>query len=239
MDHLISVATSAEVASLDTRVALLPVGSYEQHGEYLPLSTDTLVASAIAREIAKSYPVALLPPITIACSHEHAGWPGTVSISARTLHLVINDIAASLSHSDVDRLVVINGHGGNYVLSNVVQEASVGGPRMALFPQTADWIKARTDAGMETTVHEDMHAGEAETSILLHVCPDVVRPGNETADWLADDRPHLLSLGMSAYTTSGVIGRPSLGSAAKGAAALASFAASFKDTLDVLLQDAG
>jgi creatinine amidohydrolase len=219
-------------------VALLPVGSYEQHGEFLPLSTDTIVASAIAREIADTYPVALLPPITIACSHEHAAWPGTVSISARTLHLMIADISASLSRSGVDRLVIINGHGGNYVLSNVVQEASVDGPRMALFPQTAHWIKARTDAGMETDVHEDMHAGEAETSILLHVSPDVVRAGYEAADWLADDRPHLLSLGMSAYTKSGVIGRPSLGSAAKGAAALASLAGSFKDTLDILLRDA-
>ena len=195
------------------------------------------VDRVIAREIAKVYQVALLPPITIACSHEHAAWSGTVSISARTLHLMITDVAESLSRNGVDRLVLVNGHGGNYVLSNVVQEASVDGPRMALFPQAAAWTKARTDAGMQTDNHEDMHAGDAETSILLYACPEVVRPGCEGADWLANDRSHLLSLGMSAYTTSGVIGKPSLGPAEKGRAALASFVTSFKDTMDVLLRD--
>jgi creatinine amidohydrolase len=239
VDHLISVATSTEVASQAARVALLPIGSFEQHGTFLPLSTDTIVACVIAREIARAYPVALLPPIAITCSHEHAAWPGTVSISARTLHLTVADIASSLAHSGVDRLVLVNGHGGNYVLANIVQEASVEGPRMALFPQAADWAKARTDAGMETNNHEDMHAGEAETSILLHAYPEAVQSGYETADWLADDRPLLLSLGMAAYTTSGVIGRPSLGSAEKGVAALRSLASSFKDTMDVLLRDAG
>src|SRR3712207_3968027 len=104
----------------------------------------------------------VLPPITISCSHEHAGWRGTVSISARTLHQIIGDIAESLTRSGVHRLVVVNGHGGNYVLSNVVQEASVHGPWMALFPTGADWVKARQDAGMDTNQHEDMHAGELE-----------------------------------------------------------------------------
>jgi creatinine amidohydrolase len=98
---------------------------------------------------------------------------------------------------------------------------------MAVFPQARDWDRARLDAGMETDGHEDMHAGELETSILLATHADVVRAGNETADWSADDRPHLPTLGMAAYTKSGVIGRPSLGTAAKGRAALASLTQSF------------
>jgi creatinine amidohydrolase len=69
---------------------------------------------------------------------------------------------------------------------------------------------------METTSHADMHAGELETSVLLHVAPETIRPGNETADWDAADRPLLLSHGMAAYTKTGVIGRPSLGTAGKG-----------------------
>ena len=99
MGDLISTATTAEEAQRRAQVALLPIGSYEQHGEYLPLATDTLVACAIAREIARSYPVMLLPPIAISCSHEHAAWPGTVSITARTLHHVVTDIAESLTLS--------------------------------------------------------------------------------------------------------------------------------------------
>ena len=79
---------------LARQVAVLPVGSFEQHGACLPLATDTLVACAVAREIAAAYPVHLLPPVTISCSHEHAAWPGTVSISSVTLHAVVRDIAA-------------------------------------------------------------------------------------------------------------------------------------------------
>jgi creatinine amidohydrolase len=67
-----------------------------------------------------------------------------------------------------------------------------------------------------------MHAGEIETSILLHAHPELVRDGYEAADWVADDRRHLLTTGMGEYTRSGVIGRPSLGSAEKGKAVLAS-----------------
>ncbi|MFF8424124.1 creatininase family protein [Streptomyces sp. NPDC016566] len=214
-------------ASVSTQVAVLPVGSFEQHGPFLPLATDTLIACTVAREIAAAYPVHLLPPVTVSCSHEHAAWPGTVSISAVTLHAVVRDIAASLRRSGVDALVVVNGHGGNYVLGNVVQEASARGETMGLFPAAEDWEAAREAAGVRTSLLTDMHAGEIETSILLHAHPEFVRPGYESADFTADDRRHLLTVGMSAYTESGVIGRPSLGSAEKGKELLASLTESF------------
>ncbi|WP_181797696.1 creatininase family protein [Streptomyces sp. WELS2] len=219
--------TTEDARAGGARVAVLPVGSYEQHGPYLPLATDTLVACAVAREIAAAYPVRLLPPVTVSCSHEHASWPGTVSISAVTLHAVVSDIAASLRRSGVAALVVVNGHGGNYVLGNVVQEACARGERMALFPAAEDWETARERAGVVTSLLTDMHAGENETSILLHAHPEFVRPGHESADFTADDRRHLLTLGMSAYTESGVVGRPSLGSTDKGKKLLASLAESF------------
>jgi creatinine amidohydrolase len=214
-------------AGVSAQVAVLPVGSFEQHGPYLPLATDTLVACAVAREIAEAYPVHLLPPVTMACSHEHAAWPGTVSISSVTLHAVVRDIADSLRRSGIETLVVVNGHGGNYVLGNVVQESSARGERMALFPAAEDWETALERAGVLTSLLTDMHAGEIETSILLHAHPELIRPGYETSDFVADDRRHLLTLGMSGYTESGVIGRPSLGSAEKGKALLASLADSF------------
>jgi creatinine amidohydrolase len=221
-------------AGLARQVAVLPVGSFEQHGPYLPLATDTLVACAIAREIAAAYPVHLLPPVTVGCSHEHADWPGTVSISSVTLHAVVQDIAASLRRSGVDALVLVNGHGGNYVLGNVVQESSARGERMALFPAAEDWEAARQRAGVATSLLTDMHAGEIETSILLHTHPECVRPGYEAADFVADDRRHLLSLGMSAYTDSGVIGRPSLASAEKGRELLAGLTESFGECFALL-----
>ncbi|MFJ5773099.1 creatininase family protein [Streptomyces sp. NPDC093094] len=219
--------TTDDVRERESRIAVLPVGSFEQHGPYLPLATDTLIACAIAGEIAAAYPVHLLPAVTVSCSHEHAAWPGTVSISSTTLHAVVRDIAASLRRSGVDTLVLVNGHGGNYVLGNVVQESSARGEHMALFPAAEDWETAREKAGVHTSLLTDMHAGEIETSILLHTRPECVRPGYESADFVADDRRHLLTVGMSAYTDSGVIGRPSLGSAEKGKALLASLTESF------------
>ncbi|MFA1538726.1 creatininase family protein [Actinomadura sp. DLS-62] len=223
--------TSAQVP--DVPVALLPVGSFEQHGPFLPLATDTVIACTLAAEIAKTHAVRTLPPVTISCSHEHAGWPGTVSISAATLHAVVRDVAESLRGAGVPKLVLVSGHGGNYVLGNVVQEAHGD---MALFPGFEQWEEARRAAGVETSGDSDMHAGELETSILLHAHPELVRAGYEAADHLADDRRHLLTAGMAAYTGSGVIGRPSLARADKGRDALRNLVAAFGDVLAVLQQ---
>ncbi len=231
---LLPLDTTEEVRDRRAAVAVLPIGSFEQHGPFLPLVTDTVVACAIAREVAAAYPVHLLPPVTISCSHEHADWPGTVSISAVTLYAVVRDIAASLRRSGIHNLVLINGHGGNYVLRNVVQESAGSGTRMALFPGSADWDAARGRSGVRTSSRSDMHAGELETSILLHENPELVRPGYETSDFLADDREHLLTLGMRAYTESGVIGAPSKASAGKGKELLAGLVDSFAEYLSVL-----
>ncbi|WP_346054721.1 creatininase family protein [Amycolatopsis dongchuanensis] len=225
---LLPFTTSAEFRDRASGVAVLPVGSFEQHGDFLPLATDTLIACALAAEIAAAHPVRLLPPLTISCSHEHAAWPGTVSISAKTLYAVVTDIADSLRDSGVPHLVLVNGHGGNYVLANVVQESR---GRLGLFPGLPEWEAARAAAGLSTTADTDMHAGELETSILLHAFPEAVRPGFETADSPAPDRRHLLTLGVAAYTRSGVIGYPSLASAEKGRDALAALADAFGDHL--------
>lgn len=230
------MATSADIAATDAQVALLPVGSFEQHGAHLPLATDTIVACTIATALADAYPLLVLPPITLSCSHEHAAWPGTVSLSAATMIAVVADVRSSLHHAGIDRLVLVNGHGGNYVLGNIVQEATVASPSMALFPGRDDWNRARSDAALVTNGHDDMHAGELETSLLLHACPHLVRAGNSDADHDAPHRPHLLTLGLQAYSDTGVVGRPSLGTAAKGKAVLDSLAASFGDTFRHLTQ---
>lgn len=229
--YLLPLSTTVDEGDRGASVALLPIGSYEQHGPYLPLTTDTVIACTIAQEIAAAHPVRLLPPVTISCSHEHKAWPGTVSISARTLDAVVRDIADSLSRSGVTRLVLVNGHGGNYVLGNIVQEA---GGSMALFPDVRDWATARTAAGMRTPADSDMHAGELETSVLLHAHPGLVAPGYAAGDRIADDRRHMLTLGLDAYTETGVVGRPSLASARKGEDLLADLVASFAELLPIL-----
>jgi creatinine amidohydrolase len=218
----------------EAKCAVLPGGSFEQHGDYLPLIIDTVVASAIARELSKAYPLLRLPPVTIPCSHEHSAWRGTINISASTLSLMVDDIYSSIANSGLTSLVILNCHGGNCVLANVVQEGNAQGKKMALFPTGADWAEARKSARLVTTGHEDMHAGGLETSILLHTNPELVRDGYQAADWVADDRRHLLTTGVEEATRSGVIGRPSLASADKGRALLASLAVSFASVLEIL-----
>lgn len=230
-EYLLPVATAAEERDRAATVAVLPVGSFEQHGAFLPLITDTVVAVTVAKALAAAHTLLLLPPVTISCSHEHADWAGTVSISAATLYAVVNDIAESLRAKGIDRLVVINGHGGNYVLGNVVQE-SLG--TMALFPSEVDWARARIAAGMETPVDSDMHAGELETSILLHAHPALVKPDYARYDHVNDSREHMLTLSLRAYTESGVVGRPSRASAEKGRLVLANLVESFSGVLDAL-----
>jgi creatinine amidohydrolase len=232
--YLVPTATSTEVAEHGARVAVLPVGSFEQHGAHLPLATDTIVACVIAEQLTARYRLLLLPPVTLSCSHEHAGFPGTVSISAHTLIRLVADIRSSLDQSGVRQLVLVNGHGGNYVLANIVQEANIAGPRMALFPGRSDVDRARDHAGMATTTSADMHGGEWETSILLHTTPHLVHPTYPQHDHDAPHRPHLLITGMRGYAPTGIIGRPSAATAEKGKRALDSLTKTFADTLTTL-----
>ena len=234
---LIPDVTSDQVRRARAGVAALPIGSFEQHGAYLPLATDTVVASAITASIAAAYNVLPLPPVTISCSHEHAAWPGTVSLSHQTLAAIVADVASSLAAQGIRRLAAINGHGGNYVLSNIVQTANATespAVRMTLFPTRTDWDRARRAANLATSSHDDMHAGELEVSILAHVRPGLLRDGYQMTDHFADDRSMLLVHGMAAYTETGVIGRPSAGTAEKGKAILESLVATFADHLGAL-----
>jgi creatinine amidohydrolase len=193
----------------------------QQHGPYPPLVTDTLIATAIGDAISRNYNVFQLPAITFGCSHEHSDFAGTVSISATTLAAVVGDISRSLRQQDVNALIVVNGHGGNYVLANIAQEANADGAmRVGLYPSRADWTEARRAAGISSSNHDDMHAGELETSVLLAAHSSYVRDGWQGHDHIAPDRRYLTTVGIGAYTTSGVIGYPSRATAAKGHAVL-------------------
>ena len=163
-------------------MAVLPIGSFEQHGAHLPLTTDTVIACTIAGEMAAGRAVQLLPPLTVSCSHEHAAWPGTVSISARTLHAVVTDIAAfappvRYRHPD-SRQRARRKLRAAQCGSGIRRERRADGalPRIGRLGRGA-----RPGRGA-TSAHSDMHAGEVETSILLHAHPELVRTGYESAD---------------------------------------------------------
>jgi len=234
--EFVTMATSHDERDRAADTAALPVGSFEQHGAHLPLATDSLVASILAKAVSDSYSLFLLPPITVTCSHEHAGFPGTVSISATTLAAVITDIRDSLGEQGIQRLVIISGHGGNYVLSNIAQQANRIAPHVLVYPNSYDWNVARQVAGLQTSAHEDMHGGEGETSILLQYASSAVGANWQEADHEADDRPDLLTIGVRGYAKDGIIGRPSLASADKGAALIRALVAGIEPRLAQLRQ---
>src|ERR1700684_4439389 len=139
MYQLLPSATTADEKARGAKCAILPVGSFEQHADYLPLITDSVVASVISQELSHAYPLLRLPSVTISCSRERSSWPGTVSISASPLYLMISDIYSSIARSGLTSLVILNGHGGNYVLANVVQEVHAQGKRVGASPPVGVW----------------------------------------------------------------------------------------------------
>ena len=98
----------------DRTIAVLPVGSVEQHGRHMPTGTDTLLAAAVAAAAARQFDNAIvLPPPWYGLSAHHLHFPGTVSLHASTMMALVEDIVASVIGHGFRRMVIVNGHGGN------------------------------------------------------------------------------------------------------------------------------
>lgn len=154
-------------------------------------------------------------------------------IMSATLTAVVTDVADSLRQAGVGQLVVVEGgHGGNYVLSNVVQEANVGGRRMALYPGRHDWEEPGELPDWSALVMTTCTRARSKP----HYCCTCAPTWCATATRLPTISPigRTCSCGACGYTTSGVIGQPSSATADKGKAVLDSLTASFADTLAVL-----
>ncbi|MFZ5634685.1 MAG: creatininase family protein [Bacillota bacterium] len=201
------------------KLAFLPVGSLEQHGLHLPLGTDGIIASALAKELASRFqPSYLLPPLHFSFSYEHSSFPGSVSLKVGTMAAVISDIIDSLA-KDGMRCIIVNCHMGNHLLRNIVQELNLPAPRVLLVPDRHHWENAYKTAGLSSTTSADMHAGEGETSLLLHLAPETVLK-DKIQDVDQPARPLLEAVGIKQYTPTGAIGFPSRASSEKGKALL-------------------
>ena len=171
--------TWPEVAALPTdTVAVLPLGAIEQHGPHLPLSTDHVTATSIAVaavEVA-DVPVVLLPGLAFTKSDEHHAFPGSIWLSWDTLMSVLVDIGRSLQASGVTRLLFVNGHGGNSALGQVAnRELRRRFGLRTFFAHPGVPVDQGGSGSAASELGMGVHGGHGETSLMLHLRPDLVR----------------------------------------------------------------
>jgi creatinine amidohydrolase/Fe(II)-dependent formamide hydrolase-like protein len=157
-------------------IAILPVGSIEQHGTHLPLDTDAFDAEHLANEVtaACSNPKPIvLPLISYGVSYHHEDFSGTLSVSPETLSNMVYDIGLSAAKHGVKKLVIFNGHGGNTPALQFAAQKINRDTSIFTCVETGETSDADVIAISETP--NDVHAGEIETSTSLAVRPDMVR----------------------------------------------------------------
>jgi len=215
--HLSDVAWT-DVRDADADLALLPVGSTEQHGPHAPLGTDAYHAETVAEAGAERFDgdVAVAPTIPVGVAEEHRHFSGTLWVSPDTFRSYVRDVVGSLAHHGMDRVVVVNGHGGNVpALGEVTATISRHDDAYAV-PFT--WFEAVGEHSEEMG-----HGGPLETALLRATHPGLVheervdeaREGASQGwgDWVSKTN---LAHDSAEFTENGVVGDPGRGDAELG-----------------------
>jgi creatinine amidohydrolase len=221
---ILSESTYRTISATRYEVAVLPWGATEAHNYHLPYGTDNVECDCLAAEAARiawerGAKVIVLPTVPFGVNTGQLDIPLTLNMNPSTQRAVLNDIVESLEGYGVRKLVLFNGHGGND-FRQMVREAS---PRTSVFMCTIDWWKVVDPVAFFEQMGD--HAGELETSVMMHVAPELVRPLAEAGRGTAK-RPRLKGMRegwawsprpWTRVTSDTGVGDPSRASAEKGA----------------------
>lgn len=176
-----SELTSAEFAALDPErtIAILPIAAIEQHGPHLAVATDAVIAEGMMREVLARLPddlaILVLPLQAIGKSNEHLRSPGTLTLSAETALRSWVEIGESVHRAGLRKLVIVTSHGGNVdLLAVAARELRV---RLGMLVVHTSFRRLGLPPGLfdEREAVHGIHAGDIETSLMLHFRPDLVR----------------------------------------------------------------
>jgi len=207
-----------EAAIARRLIAVLPVGALEQHGPHLPLTTDTVLASGVARRLAEATDALLLPAIAYGDAWTAEGWAGTLSLSPETLRAVVTDIGRGLQRMGAKGLVTLNGHFGNREpIALAARTLSEAGFRVLHL----DYPKLETFAAeicdSQPAGPGFYHADEVETSMMLALAPESVKLDRAAPEYpVFPETFGLEPMQLSAFNRSGVFGDPRGATAEKG-----------------------
>jgi creatinine amidohydrolase len=235
--------TWTDIAELPERahtVLVQPLGAIEQHGPHLPLAVDAAISLGVLgkalEKLDSHIPAYSLPPLYYGKSNEHTGFPGTISLSAATLLGLLMDIAESLYQAGFRKLILMNAHGGQpQVLEIAARDIHHRYPDFAVFPLFVWQVNHCAQELLSAEEWEKgIHAGDAETSLIMALLPAQVRESLKVKEYPANLPlpPSVLSLEgklpfawlTKELSRSGVIGDATTASHSKGDRLLESLA---------------
>ena len=203
------------------RTLLVPLGSFEQHGPHLPLSTDTLIARALCERVAQLRDVDIAPELPFGASGEHQGFPGLLSLGTEVLSSVLTEILRS-ARASFGAVVLVSGHGGN-----------VDAVRQALTLGRAEG--SRVTAWFPRDPEGDPHAGATETSVMMLLHPELVGDTELDAVHLDEgENQRLRTEGIMGVSRSGILGDPRAANLAYGHEVVARWVAEIVSLVDRL-----
>jgi creatinine amidohydrolase len=211
--------TSKEIAQGRPEMAVFGIGAVEQHSIHLPLGTDWLGVSDLTQRVAKGLDAFLVPALPFSMSECHGPMAGTVWLKPETLAAVLRDTVLSLRAQGFRKVLVVNGHGGNFVLEAEIRRLNLNHPDVIVLMVPPLAISRPGDPKIWDK-GVGIHASESETASQLYINPDHVK--DERIDYQPPVGREFLDYAFVGFISEwGVWGYPSYGTAEKGEKATA------------------